>query len=63
MHKKCCFTGHRPHYFPWQGQSSDPRQGKLLSALDQAVAQAVAQGYDYFIFGGASGADMWAAQG
>ena len=60
--KVCTFTGHRPQKFPWQFDESDVRCLKLKQQLKTAVEQAIADGYDYFIAGGALGLDMWAAE-
>lgn len=60
--KICCFTGHRPKLFPWGDNLSDPRAQALLSALQEEIEQAAADGYDAFMCGGALGVDTWAAQ-
>ena len=60
--KVCTFTGHRPHKFPWKFDESDERCQKLKQDLAKAILSAIADGYDYFICGGALGVDMWAAE-
>lgn len=57
----CCFTGHRPKSFPWNGNPNDPRQNALLQALSDAIDRAIADGYTHFIAGNALGVDTWAA--
>lgn len=60
--KVCTFTGHRPQKFPWKFNENDKRCRKLKSELNKAILRAIAEGYDYFITGGALGVDMWAAE-
>jgi len=57
----CCFTGHRPHLFPWGEDMTDPRAVALIAALDEAIEEAIADGITEFICGGALGVDTWAA--
>ena len=58
----CCFTGHRPKFFPWRENVSDNRAQALLDGLEQEIRRAVAEGYTTFLHGGALGVDAWAAQ-
>lgn len=60
--KTCCFTGHRPKFFPWKDNLSDPRAQRLLSRLRREIEQAIADGFTTFLCGGAIGVDTWAAQ-
>ena len=60
--KVCTFSGHRPQKFPWKFDESDKRCVELKKQLHLAIGQAIIDGYDYFITGGALGLDMWAAE-
>lgn len=60
--KTCCFTGHRPQFFPWGGNTGDPAAVKMLYALESEILQAIADGYTTFLYGGALGVDTWAAE-
>ena len=60
--KTCCFTGHRPQFFPWGGNTGDPAAVKMLHALESEILQAIADGYTTFLYGGALGVDTWAAE-
>lgn len=60
--KVCCFTGHRPDYFPWKGDVLDTRQAELLTRIDGAIDTALEKGARRFICGNALGVDTWAAQ-
>lgn len=60
--KTCCFTGHRPKFFPWGENINDSAAKKLLDALEAEIRKAVADGYKTFLYGGALGVDSWAAQ-
>ena len=60
--KTCCFTGHRPQFFPWGGNTGDPAAVKILHALESEILQAIADGYTTFLYGGALGVDTWAAE-
>lgn len=60
--KTCCFTGHRPEYFPWNGDISDPRHKELLYRIEKSVDLAIEQGARRFLCGNALGVDTWAAQ-
>ena len=59
---KICFTGKRPQSMPWGSNEKDPRCVALKAQLEQAVEQAVLDGYSYFITGMALGVDMWAGE-
>jgi len=59
--KTCCFTGHRPHLFPWGEDTNNPKAKALLATLDTAIEEAVSDGFTEFICGGALGVDTWAA--
>ena len=60
--KTCCFTGHRPKFFPWGSNTGDPAAAKMLHALESEILQAIADGYTTFLYGGALGVDTWAAE-
>ena len=55
MLKRCAFSGHRPLYFPWKENESDPACVRLKAALEEEIDKAVADGFSYFITGGAEG--------
>ena len=59
--KSCCFTGHRPHLFPWGDNMNDAGAQALKKRLEQAIEEAIRDGYTEFICGGALGVDTWAA--
>ncbi|MBQ8917919.1 MAG: DUF1273 family protein [Oscillospiraceae bacterium] len=58
----CCFTGHRPHLFPWGNDLKDARAIALLDRMESAVIDAINSGTTEFICGGALGVDTWAAK-
>ena len=60
--KTCCFTGHRPVFFPWKDDTTDKRAQKLISELKSEIENAVNDGYTRFLWGGALGVDTWAAE-
>ena len=60
--KTCCFTGHRPQFFPWGSNAGDPAAVKMLHALKNETLQAIADGYTTFLYGVAPGVDTWAAE-
>lgn len=60
--KTCCFTGHRPKFFPWGENTNDPAAAKMLHALESEILRAIADGYTTFLYGGALGVDTWAAK-
>lgn len=60
--KTCCFTGHRPQFFPWGSNTGDPAAAKMLRALESEILQAIADSYTTFLYGGALGVDAWAAE-
>ena len=62
MSKRCAFSGHRPFYFTWKENESDPACIHLKAALEAEINKAVADGFFYFIVGGADGVDTWAAE-
>ena len=58
MSRTCCFTGHREYLYPFKAGS---RQSELIkSKLKEDIESAIQCGFDYFIVGGANGADEWA---
>ena len=52
---RCCFTGHRPERL----NCGEERAKELL---EEAVRQAISDGYSTFITGMARGVDIWAGQ-
>ena len=60
--KTCCFTGHRPIFFPWKDDITDKRAKKLISELKCEIENAIHDGYTRFLWGGALGVDTWAAE-
>ena len=60
--KSCCFTGHRPKFFPWGNDTDDIRAKRLISALEEEIKIAINDGYNRFLWGGALGVDAWAAK-
>ena len=54
-HRCACFTGHRPH------KLHQP-ESVVFAALEDAIRNAVAAGFDTFISGMAWGVDLWAAE-
>jgi len=52
---RCCFTGHRP-------EKLNTPETVVKAKLEEAIRQAVADGYTTFISGMARGVDIWAAQ-
>lgn len=55
--KACCFTGHRE--LPDAGTEA---YSALIAALEKAVSDAIAEGCDRFITGGAKGFDLLAGE-
>ena len=60
--KTCCFTGHRPIFFPWKDDITDKRAKKLISELKCEIENAIHDGYTRFLWGGALGVDTLAAE-
>lgn len=58
----CAFTGHRPKFFPWGYDESDPRCIELKELFSQQIRLLVNRGYTDFLSGMALGVDIWAAQ-
>ena len=56
----CCFSGYRVEKMPFA--ANDPRVDALTAALDDAIADAAAQGYTGFFSGMSTGFDLWAAE-
>ncbi len=52
---RCCFTGHRPEKLIWSEE-------EITKWLEEAILQAVDDGYTTFISGMARGVDIWAAE-
>lgn len=60
--KICCFTGHRPKFFPWHSDLNDKSAKQLLIELRKEILKAIEDGFYTFVCGGALGVDTWAAQ-
>ena len=60
--KTCCFTGHRPIFFPWKDDISNKDAQKLMSKLKCEIKNAIHDGYARFLWGGALGVDTWAEE-
>ncbi|PWM72814.1 MAG: DUF1273 domain-containing protein [Bacillota bacterium] len=55
----CCFTGNRPKKFPWDYyDKSHVCQTAYLNELTDQILSLISEGFNYFICGGAIGADM-----
>ena len=52
---RCCFTGHRPN-------KMDMTESHIKALLEQAIDDAMTNGYVTFITGMAQGTDIWAAE-
>lgn len=60
--KICCFTGHRPSKFTFKYNEAHADCVRLKEMLKEQIVQAINEGYNYFISGGALGLDIWAAE-
>jgi uncharacterized phage-like protein YoqJ len=60
--KKCAFSGHRPKSFPWGYVENNKHCIWLKQQIDNKIEQAISDGFNYFIAGGAMGVDMWCAE-
>lgn len=60
--KKCAFSGHRPKSFPWGYNEDDDHCVWLKKQIDYKIEEAIKEGFNYFIAGGAMGVDMWCAE-
>lgn len=58
----CCFTGHRPEFFPWGRREQSGEFAVFRERLSEAVDEAVRKGARRFICGNALGFDTWAAE-
>ncbi len=58
----CCFSGYRPHKFPFPFHKHNPAFRELESDLLNAVLQSYNEGYRTFLCGGAMGFDLLAAE-
>ena len=58
--KICALTGHRPKGFPWDYRNKDcKKQKKYLKMLENTIIELIEKdGFNYFISGGAIGADQ-----
>lgn len=59
-HKICAVTGHRPKGFPWNYRDKDCKEQKeYFRTLESTVIELIEKdGFNYFISGGAIGADQ-----
>ncbi len=55
----CCFTGYRPHRFPFSPGGLRPEH--IQAALGVQIRRLYAEGYHTFISGMCIGVDLWAA--
>ena len=58
--KICALTGHRPKGFPWNYRNKDCKEQKeYLKTLEESIIELIEKdGFNYFISGGAIGADQ-----
>lgn len=61
IEKRCAFTGHRPHKFPWKYDETDSRCVALKAALTEQITKLAEAGVTDYYSGGADGVDCWAA--
>lgn len=59
MSRICCFTGYRPHRFPFSPEGLRPEQ--VQAALGEQIRRLYDEGYRTFISGMSAGVDLWAA--
>lgn len=55
----CCFTGYRPHRFPFKPDGLRPEH--VQAALARQIERLYVEGYRTFICGMCVGVDLWAA--
>ncbi len=55
--KTCALTGHRPKFYPWGYDESDPRCVKLKEELSKQIRLLARKGYTDYLTGMALGAD------
>ena len=60
--KRCAFTGHRPQKLPFGFDETCEEYRAFCRELRAVLEELIAQGYGYFISGGAMGMDMIAAE-
>lgn len=58
--KTCAVTGMRPHKLPFR--EGDEQHSRLMEAMENAIRDAIADGYTEFLSGGAMGPDLWFAE-
>lgn len=58
----CCFTGHRPDFFPWGRDERSEEFTIFRGRLSDAVDGAIRKGARRFVCGNALGFDTWAAE-
>lgn len=59
--KRCAFTGHRPHKFPWKYDEANSRCVALKAKLTEQITKLAENGVTDFYSGGADGVDCWAS--
>ncbi|MBQ4612950.1 MAG: DUF1273 family protein [Clostridia bacterium] len=57
--RACCFTGYRPHRFPFAQEGLRPEH--VQAALGRQIRRLYDEGYRTFITGMCVGVDLWAA--
>ena len=59
----CCFTGHRPKYYRFGTDESDPECVRIKNFVRERCEYLIAEkGVTHFISGGAVGLDTWAME-
>ncbi|MCC8165370.1 MAG: DUF1273 domain-containing protein [Planctomycetes bacterium] len=58
----CCFTGHRPKYFPFGTNENHPECKRIKSFIREKCRYLIEAGVTHFISGGALGVDTWAME-
>lgn len=63
LEKTCCFTGHRPKYYRFGENESDPECLRIKAFVRERCEYLIAEkGVTHFISGGAVGLDTWAME-
>ncbi len=56
--KTCCFSGYRPHKFPFEFAANNEEYQALESGVLNAILKSYNEGYNVFLCGGAKGFDL-----
>ncbi len=56
--KTCCFSGYRPHKFPFKFNETEEGFKEMESGVLNAILQCCNEGFDTFLCGGAMGFDL-----